>query len=330
VRQIVIPRHGGPEVLEVREVPEPAVEAGHVRIRVKAAGVNFADTSVRIGIYPDAPPLPAVVGYEVAGVVDGIGSGVTKVREGDRVIAFTHFGGYSEAVNAPELFVYPIPANLSFEQAAAIPIAYITAWVMLDVLGNVKSGETVLVHAAAGGVGVAALQICKLKGAQVIGTASASKHDRLRELGVAHCIDYTKVDFEPEVMRITNKRGVDVVLDAVGGASHGKSYRCLAPLGRLFMFGGSAFSPGKKMSIPTMVKQFFTMPTFKPFKMMETNRGAFGINLAKLWTEGAKLKAAMDALLPLFETGDLHPIVDRTFPLDKAGEAHAFLHDRKN
>jgi NADPH:quinone reductase-like Zn-dependent oxidoreductase len=330
MKQIVIPRHGAPDVLQLREAPDPEVQPGQIRIRVKSSGVNFADTSARLGLYPDAPPLPLVVGYEVAGIVDGVGAGAIGVRDGDRVIAFTHFGGYSDVVNVPHDFVYALPDSLPFEKGAAIPVAYITAWVMLDLLGNVRRGDTVLVHAAAGGVGIAALQICKLKGAQVIGTASPGKHARLRELGVAHCIDYTTQDFAPEVTRLTGGRGVDVALDAVGGASHRKSYECLAPLGRLFMFGGSAFTPGATRSIPTMVKQFFSMPTFKPFKLMEQNRGVFGINLAKLWGEAARLRASMADLLPLFEKGDLDPIVDKTFPFEHAAEAHAYLHDRQN
>jgi synaptic vesicle membrane protein VAT-1 len=330
MKQIWIPRFGGPEVLELREAPDPEVKPGHVRIRVRAAGVNFADTSARLGLYPDAPPLPMVVGYEVAGIVDGVGAGADGVGDGDRVIAFTHFGGYSDTVLVPHEYVYRIPDSVSFEQGAATPVAYTTAWVMLDTLGSVRPGETVLVHAAAGGVGIAALQICKLKGAQVIGTASPRKHERLRQLGVAHCIDYTSQDFQPEVMRLTGGRGVDVALDAVGGRSHRKSYECLAPLGRLFMFGGSAFTPGARRSIPTMVKQFFGMPTFKPFALMEKNRGVFGVNLAKLWGEAPRLRAAMAELLPLLERKELDPIVDRTFPFERASDAHTYLHDRNN
>ncbi len=330
MKQIWIARAGGPEVLELREAPDPSVTKGHVRIRVKASGVNFADAAARMGLYPDAPPMPVVMGYEVAGVVDGVGEGVTAFKDGDRVAAFTHFGGYSDVVVTPEGFVYPISDSLTFEKAASIPVAYITAWVMIDILGNLKAGETMLVHAAAGGVGIAALQIAKHKGASVIGTASASKHARLRELGVVHCIDYTKEDFEVEVKKFTNGRGVDLVLDAVGGKSHQKSYDSLAPLGRLMMFGGSAFTPGSKRSIPALVKAFFSMPKFKPFAMMDKNRGVFGVNLGHLWDEGERLKRVMLELLSLVDRGVLDPIVDKTFPFERASDAHTYLHDRKN
>src|SRR3954467_12024354 len=166
MRQVWIPRHGGPEVLEVREAADPQPAAGEVRIRVAASGVNFADVLARMGLYPDAPPLPAVMGYEVAGTVDRVGAGVTGVQEGDRVGSTTRFGGYSDLVCVPAEQAWRLPAKLSFEQAAAIPVNYLTAWIMLVWLGNVRAGDRVLVHAAAGGVGQAALQICRWKGAE--------------------------------------------------------------------------------------------------------------------------------------------------------------------
>lgn len=330
MKQVWIPRAGGPEVLEVREAAEPAVTPGHVRIRVAFAGVNFAEMAARMGLYPDAPPLPFVPGYEVAGTVDEVGEGVTRFKPGDDVMAFTRFGGYSEVVVTPAEYATPRPPTLSMEKAAAVPVAYFTAWTMLVYHGNVRAGDTVLVHAAAGGVGVAAIQICKLRGASVIGTASASKHERLKQLGVAHCIDYTKEDFGVEVKRITGGRGVDIVLDAVGGKSFQTSYASLAPLGKLMMFGGSAFTPGKTRSIPALVKAFFGMPTFKPFKLMDANKGVFGVNLGHLWDEKARMASMMAELTPHLASGALDPIVDKTFPFARAAEAHALLQDRKN
>src|SRR5262245_28526953 len=262
MKQVWIPRTGGPEVLEVREPPDPEPGAGQVRIRVAAAGLNFADTVARIGLYPDAPKLPAVMGYEVSGTIDKVGAGA-NAAVGTRVLAFTRFGGQSEVVVVPAQAAIPIPDGLSFEKAAAIPVVYTTAWVMLVWLGNVRPGEKVLVHAAAGGVGTAALQICRVKGAEVIGTASRSKHARLKELGIAHAIDYTTEDFEVEVKRITGGRGVDIVLDAVGGESLARSYRCLAPLGRLFTFGASGFAPKGSRNPFDMLKALLAMPSFK-------------------------------------------------------------------
>jgi len=329
MRQVWMTKKGGPEVLEVRESPDPTAGPGQVRIRVRAAGLNFAEIMARIGLYPDAPKAPTVLGYEVSGVVDQVGAGADFVV-GARVIALTRFGGHSDTVVVPATQVALIPDSLTFEKAAAIPVNYATAWLMLIHQGNLKAGETVLVHAAAGGVGQAALQICKWKGATVIGTASPSKHARLRELGVAHCIDYTSLDFEPEVMRITNGKGVDIVLDAVGGKSFAKSYRVLGSLGRLFMFGGSGFVPGAGLNIFAILKAFFGMPKFKPFQMMDVNKGVFGINLGHLWDKTTELQSMLREILAKVEDGTFDPVVDQVFPFSEAAKAHERIKGRHN
>jgi synaptic vesicle membrane protein VAT-1 len=330
MRQIWISRAGGPEVLEVREAPDPLVKPGHVRVRVAYSGVNFADTTARLGLYPEAPPIPCVVGYEVAGTVDQVGEGMDGFKEGDRVFAFTRFGGYSDVVVVPRDFVYPVPADVALDKAAAVPVAYFTAWVMLVHHGNARPGDVVLVHAAAGGVGIAAIQICKLVGARVIGTASAGKHARLRELGVEHCIDYRSQDFAAEVRRLTEGRGVDIALDAVGGRSHRQSYDSLAPLGKLMMFGASAFSPGARRSIPAIVKAFLGMPRFRPFDLMRENRGVFGVHMGRLWDQGPRLARMVEDVTPHVASRALDPIIDHVFPFERAAEAHAVLHERKN
>ncbi|MFO0750968.1 MAG: medium chain dehydrogenase/reductase family protein [Myxococcota bacterium] len=330
MRQVWITRRGGPEVLEVREAPDPEPKAGEVRIRVKAAGLNFAEVMARIGLYPDAPPFPCVVGYEVSGEVDKVGAGVTRFAPGARVIGLTRFGGHSDTLCVPEVQVTAIPDSLGWEKAAALPVNYLTAWLMLVHLGNVRSGEKVLVHAAAGGVGQAAIQVCRWKGAEVIGTASASKHARLKENGVAHCIDYTTQDFEAEVTRITGGAGVDIVLDAVGGKSFAKSYNVLAPLGRLFLFGGSAFAPGKGRNPFSLIKAFMGLPTYKPFKLMEQNKGVFGVNLGHLWEKQKELGGMMATIVEKVADGTFDPVVDQVFPFTEAGKAHDRLKDRKN
>ncbi len=328
MRQVWITKRGGPEVLAVREAPDPEPKAGEVRVRVAAAGINFADLMARMGLYPDAPPLPAVVGYEAAGTVDKVGDGVTDVKVGARALVLTRFGGYSSMIVAPAAQIVPLPDNLTFEKAASIPVNYLTAWLMLVRLGNVQKGEKVLVHSVAGGVGQAALQICKWRGAEVLGTASGSKHARLRELGVAHCIDYTTQDFEREIQRITDGRGVDVVLDAVGGGSFAKSYRSLAPMGRLFLFGASSFAPGQSRSLIAALRGFLALPTFKPIPLMDKNRGVFGVNLGHLWDRAAELGAMMTEIVRLAGDGTFDPVVDSTFPFDKAADAHARLQGR--
>src|SRR6187455_769195 len=203
MRQVVIPRHGGADVFEVREVPEPVPGEDEVRIRVRAAGINFADILARIGLYPDAPKPPVVVGYEVAGVVDAVGDGVTNPHEGDRVVALTRFGGYSDSVVVPTSQAYRFPDRLSDAEAAAVPVTYLTAAIALYRMAGITAGETVLVHNAGGGVGIAATQLARLRRATVIGTASAAKHDALRSFGVDHAIDYRHANVEEEIMRFT-------------------------------------------------------------------------------------------------------------------------------
>ena len=216
MRAVVITRHGPPEVLQVQEMPDPPVGPGEVRIAVKAAGINFADTLARIGLYPDAPKLPCVVGYEVAGEIESVGEGVDSHKVGDRVVAGTRFNGQAELVTVAADMAFPLPKKMSFEEGAAFPVNYATAYAALVIMGGLKKDERVLIHAAAGGVGTAATQVAKGIGAEIFGTASASKHDAIREQGVEHAIDYRSMDFEQEVRRITGGGGLDVVMDALG------------------------------------------------------------------------------------------------------------------
>jgi NADPH:quinone reductase-like Zn-dependent oxidoreductase len=247
VRAVVITRHGPPEVLRVEERPDAeAPGPGEVRIAVKAAGINFADTMARTGVYPDAPPVPSVVGYEVAGEVESVGEGTDGLALGDRVIAGTKFGGYAELVTVPAGQALPLPGHLSFEQGAAVPVNYGTAWAALVIMGGLREGDRVLIHAAGGGVGIAATQIAKSIGAEIFGTASPSKHEAISQQGVEHAIDYRSQDFAAEVMRITEGEGVDVIIDAIGPSSFRKDYRILRPGGRLIMYGASEIQTGEK------------------------------------------------------------------------------------
>ena len=237
MRAVVLTGTGGPEVLQVQERPDPAVGPGEVRIAVRAAGINFADTLARVGLYPDAPKAPCVLGYEVAGEVESVGEGVSDHAAGDRVMAATRFGGQAELVTVPAEQVLPLPEALGFEQGAAFPVNYGTAQAALFVMGGLKQGERVLIHAAAGGVGIAATQLARNAGAEIFGTASGSKHDAIREQGVAHAIDYRTDNFADEVMRITSGEGIDLAIDAIGPSSFRKDYRLLRPGGRLVMYG---------------------------------------------------------------------------------------------
>ena len=328
MRSVWITRTGPPEVLEVRDGPEPVPANGEALVRMRAAGVNFADVMARLGLYPDAPKLPCVVGYEVAGTVERVGPGVSGLKTGDRVVALTRFGGYTEAITVPAAQVFPMPAAMSFEEAAAVPVNYLTAVLMLRHFGNVRKGDRVLVHAAAGGVGMAAIQLCRIAGAEVIGTASVGKHTTLRDAGVAHAIDYRTLDFEQEVKRITGGRGVDIVLDATG--AFGKSYRTLAPLGRLVCFGLSGAATGLVPSRLAALGRIIRLPWFHPIKLMNDNKAVIGVNLGHLWDRIELLRGEMLALLADYEAGRIAPVVGKTFPLTEAAAAHRFIQERQN
>ena len=323
-------------MLKVEERPDPEVGAGEVRIAVKAAGINFADTMARVGLYPDAPKPPSILGYEVAGEVESVGQGVTDWKPGDRVVAGTRFGGQASLVSVPEGQVLPLADRLSFEQGAAIPVNYSTAYCGLVVMGGLKKGERVLIHAAAGGVGTAAVQIARMLGAEVFGTASASKHDAIRTLGVGHPIDYRTQDFEQEVTRITDGEGIDLAFDAQGPRSFRKDYRLLRPGGRLVMYGLSEVQSGTgKRDIPAALRSLVrmplaTMPWWKSLGVMNENKGVFGLNMLHWWDAEGGFDRALGPLLEGLEKGDLKPVVAEAFPFDRAADAHRFIEERRN
>jgi NADPH:quinone reductase-like Zn-dependent oxidoreductase len=335
MRAVVITQHGGPDVLQVQERPDPPVGPGQVRIAVKAAGVNFADTLARTGLYPDSPKVPCVVGYEVAGQVESVGAGVESVIAGDRVLAGTRFNGQAELVAVPEKMVYKLPEQLSFEEGAAFPVNYATAQAGLVVMGGLKAGERVLIHAAAGGVGIAATQLAKRIGAEVFGTASASKHDAIREQGVDHAIDYRTQDFVEEVRRLTRGEGIDVAFDAIGPSSFRKDYGLLRQGGRLIMYGASEVQTAETRSVPaalrTLAKSpFSSMPWWKGLGVMNENKGVFGLNMLSWWDAEGSLDRVTQPLIPALQAGELKPIVAAAFPFDQAPEAHRFIAARRN
>jgi NADPH:quinone reductase-like Zn-dependent oxidoreductase len=335
MRAVVITRNGPPEVLQVQERPDPPVGPGQVRIAVKAAGINFADTMARAGTYPDAPPVPCVVGYEVAGEIESVGDAVEGHAVGDRVIAGCEFNGQAELVTVPADQALPLPKALSFEEGAAFPVNYGTAYAALVIMGGVSEGERVLIHAAAGGVGISATQLAKLRGAEVFGTASPSKHDAIAEQGVDHPIDYRNQDFATEVMRLTDCEGVDVIMDAIGPSSFRKDYRILRQGGRLIMYGASEIQTGEGRDLRAVARALArmplaTMPWWKSAGIMNENKGVFGLNMLTWWREEGSLDRMVEPLMADLEAGRLAPVVAEAFPFDRAADAHRFIADRKN
>jgi NADPH:quinone reductase-like Zn-dependent oxidoreductase len=330
MRQIVIPRFGPPDVFEMHERPDPSPGDGELRIRVRAVGVNFADVLARMGLYPDAPKPPLVVGYEVAGTVDGVGRAVVGFADGDRVVAMTRFGGYADTVVVPSKQAFHFPETLSDSEAAAVPVNFLTAALALYRLAALAPGETVLIHNAGGGVGTAATQLARLRRAKVIGTASAFKHDALHTFGVDHAIDYRHANVADDVSRITHGRGVDVILDPIGGRSFSASYRMLAPLGRLVIFGLSAAAAGERRSAWRAFRAWRNTASFRPMSLINRNYGVFGLHLGHLWGEGRALAPLMTMLMSELAAGRLTPVVARTFALEHAADAHRFIQSRQN
>ena len=330
MKQVVITKAGGPEVLRTEVVADRDPAGAEVRIRVRASGVNFADIMARRGLYPDAPKLPTVVGYEVSGVVDAAGPDARADWVGKEVFALTRFNGYADTVVVPENQVFDKPAGLSHAQAAAIPVNYFTAWQLLVVMGSLSADETVLIHNAGGGVGLAAIDVGRHIGARLIGTASAGKHVFLKERGLHEAIDYRSADWSAEVRRLTDGKGVELVIDPLGGKHLKKSYQVLRHTGRLGVFGISTATESRLPGPLKLLGMAVGLPLFNPVSLMNANRGAFGVNMGHLWHEVDKIRGWAEILVAGVADGWVRPHVDAEFPLERAGEAHAYVEARRN
>ncbi len=325
MRAVVITKHGGPEVLEVQPRSDPRPGRGEALIDVRAAGVNFADLMARLGFYPDAPKPPCVVGYEVAGTIAELGDGVDgRLSVGDRVVAPVRFGGYAERAVARLDGVIVLPESMSFEQGAAIPITYTTAWEALVRAGNLQPGERVLIHAAAGGVGISATQIAKRIGAEVWGTASPGKHDAIRGFGVDHPVDYTRGGWERTVPKL------DLVMDSIGGRSYRRSYNLLRAGGRLVCFGASGVVSGESRDLVAAARTALLMPRFNLLKQMSESKTVIGLNVLTLWDELGSAERWTAPLTELLSDGTIRPVVAESFPFDRAADAHRFISERRN
>ncbi|MAG20821.1 MAG: zinc-binding dehydrogenase [Candidatus Marinimicrobia bacterium] len=330
MRQVWIPKHGLPEVLQVRDAPDPEPGKGEVRIDVHFSGINFADILARMGLYPDSPKVPCVIGYEVSGLVDKAGEGIDSSWIGKRVVSFTRFGGYSNKVIVTTGQLAEVSQDVSLESAAALPVNYVTAYIMMMEQARLSAGETVLIHGIGGGVGIAVLQLAAILKADVIGTASSGKHERLRKMGAEKLIDYHDEDFVKRTMQLTDGCGVDLVLDPIGGKNFWRSYQCLRPLGNVIFFGFSSSAPGKRRSLVSGLKALLSTKRYHPVRLMNANKGVMGCNLGHLWRERERLKRGMNQLMEWLAEGKIAPVVDEIFPFDKAADAHRYIQDRKN
>ncbi len=330
MRAIITTRNGSVDVMKVQQRPDPAPRKDQVLIRVKAAGLNFADILARQGLYPDGPPKPCVMGYEVSGLIEAVGEGVDRDLVGKPVIAMTRFGGQAELVTVPLAQTFEKPEQLGFEHGAAIPVNYLTAWALIVAMGGLKKDEAILIHNAGGGVGLAALDIAKHIGAKTYGTASASKHSFLKERGLDHAIDYRRQDWLPVLMDLTQGRGVELVIDPLGGRSWQKSYRALRTTGRMGVFGMSTASANGVMGKLRALKALAQTRRFHPLSLMNRNRGVFGLNLGHMWGEDEKVAGWTREIMRGIAEGWISPHVDRAFPFDQIADAHRHLEERKN
>ena len=329
MRRVVYPRAGGVDTIQIVEEQAPVPESGQVCVSIHRAGVNFADLMMRQGLYGSSPDFPFTPGYEVAGVVIGLGEGVDSLKEGDRVLAMTGFGGYSEKVCLDARRVVPIPDSVSFDQAAAIPVTYGTALHMLVHLGRISEGDTVLIHHAAGGVGTAVSQICEVFGASlVVGTASAAKKDFVESMGMRF-VDREKEDFVEVCNKMTGGRGVHHAIDPVGGSHLLRSYKSLRKGGKLYYFGASAVVKGQKRSRLSELRMWWGMPRFDPLRLMSSNKAVFGVHMGLL-EDDSIFKGHLASLSGMLQEGKINPVIDSVWRFEKVADAQMHIHNRKN
>jgi NADPH2:quinone reductase len=303
---------GGPEVLKLEEIPQPAPRPGWVLIKVHAIGINFADTLFRQGQYLMKPNLPDIPGMEAAGVIEAVGEGVTHLKPGSRVTAIG-IKTYAEYCTVSAAQVMPLPEHVSFAEGAAFPIQTLTAYHMLHTSHQTTPGQTVVVHSAAGGVGILAVQIAKAAGARVIGTVSSnSKFDLVKQYGADEVINYVDQDFSEVVLKLTDKRGADLILDAVGKPTLEKGLRCLAPFGHLILYGRAGGVPD-----PVNLLSLFQKST-----------KVSGFVLYTVSSMPDKHREGIENSFQLMKEGKLKMLIGKSFPLAEAAEAHRLMESR--
>ena len=327
MKAVIVTKHGYPDNMEIQEVSMPTPGPNEICIKVSKAGINFADILSRMGLYPGAPKPPFTPGMEVSGTIHELGPDVEGFEVGDRVVGSGTNGGYAEYTVSNSKGVFKIPKEISFEMAASFPAVYLTSYLMIIHPGDLQPGESILIHGAAGGVGLASIELAKIAGAKTIfGTCSPSKHEFIQERGV---LPVDKDNFLAEIMQWTDDKGVDLVLDPIGGEHLMQSYRCLGSGGRVCSFGISDMAPGKKQSYWHKIRSWLSFPKFDPLKMMTSNRGVFGIHLGR-WKNWEHLDKARKDLMGWISEGKISPHVDKVFPSEKVNDAHHYIQDRKN
>ena len=327
--RVVITKAGSPSVLKIQDMEIPSPKEGEVCVEVHFAGINFADTLMRLGLYQPRPKFPFTPGYEVSGVIHSLGTGVSEFEVGQRVVAAMPTGGQCSHVIVKNSRVIPIPDEMGLDQAAAMPVTYLTAHHMLHYLGHLKKGESVLIHGGAGGVGTAALQLCQWAGIeQVWATASGHKAGIIKEFGGTP-IDRHNEDFKKIIKDVTDGRGVDHILDPIGGDNLTRSLSCLAEGGRLYTYGLSSAAPSSKRSLLRALFALRKTPKFDALRLMTRNRGVFGVHMGT-WKNEEAMAEQLHRIMEGVQQGHLKPVIDSVFDAKDVSKAHQHLHDAKN
>ena len=330
MKSIILTKYGAPEVLKVKEFSDPEPLGTEVRVKVHYTGINFAEIMARMKLYPGGPKPGATLGGEVSGIIDVIGKDVKNLNVGDRVMGLSLYGSYSSHVCIDQNSIIPLPDNFRLDEAAAFPVAYITAYMMIFDMGNLQDGETFLIHGAGGGVGTAAIQLAKTKDIKIIGTSSSWKHDNLIKMGVDKCIDYNIDDTEKDIMDFTNGKGVDLVIDPIGAKNWKLSYQTLAKMGKLIIYGDQNLVKGDKLKPIIAMKEMYSMPKYKPMDLMANNKSVMGYHLGRFQGYEWKVKRSIDNLIKLVNNNNIRPIIDCKFPYTDAPKAHRYIQNKKN
>jgi NADPH2:quinone reductase len=331
LKAAVVSHYGGPEVLTIRDMQTPTPLPKEILVRIQAIGLNFADIFGRFGVYPGTPKPPFIPGLEFAGDVVKIGAEVKRFQGGERVMGYCRQGSHAEFVAVDESFAVTLPLLMSYEIGASFLATYLSAYHGIIRLANLRRGEKLLVHAAAGGVGISTVQLAKHIGAEIFGTAgSAEKLSLARDQGADHVINYNEGDFAEEIRSLTNGYGVDVVMDSVGGEVYKKSWQLLAQMGRYILYGVSAVTGKGALSKIKAARVFSFMKPIFPQSLLHANKGLFGFNLGTLRGKENYFFEAVTELLKLYEQGTLRPLIGKIFPFDQIVEAHQYLQSRQS
>ncbi len=331
MKAVFLVKTGTPQnAFEIREVEAPLPAPGQVSIKVEGFGLNFADVMARLGLYRDAPQLPSILGYDVVGEVHSVGAGVEESWIGERVTAFTRFGGYAQYAATDAQAMARIPEEMDPGVAVALSTQYCTAYFLAEEMATIYPGDHVLIHAAAGGVGTALVQLCKNRGATIFGTAgSDAKLALLKEQGVQYPINYRQTDFAQEIKNLLGSRGLDVIFDPIGGNSVKKGYRLLSAGGRLLAFGASSMTNAR--NIFAKIKVAWNFGFYHPVGLLTNSRGIIGVNMLRVADQRQeKIQRVLKEVVKMNQQGILKPQVGGTFKVDNIAKAHAFLESRRS